>query len=200
MTMVPMVVDLDSIAEHGKMMGLENYSSYLIGNRKVQAMLVPGPEEAKREIVNSYEKEFKAENRARRCPVKNEKGGIMRCPEGRNCEEDCDFYRQHALPTCGTINFSGLDKTDGDGSVSQYEPETPAGYYDSGDREIRLLNDLIRLAEETYPGYGNAIREIYDEKSRRTVAREMNVSKSTFNDHMDEIRDLFKAFLETIDY
>ena len=195
---VPVVLDLDVLKENGMQMGVTGYKPYRIGNRVCQCMFVEGTEEQRKAVINSYEKEFKAETRAQRCAVVSENGGLKRCPDEMKCDE-CPFYRFHAKPKQGNITFSALDLTDDAGNTEAFDPAaTP--YYGQGYREMRLLKDLIRIADEMYPGYGEIIEELRISRSRTEIAEERGIKKSTLNDHIRKIQQAFHKFLEEIDY
>ena len=188
--MVPMVLDLDSIAEHGKMMGVTGYTWYRIGNRRVPVMLVPGTEEQRREIISSYEREFKGEDRSKRCPVAARNGKLKRCPDNKNCDE-CQYYRQHAYPPMGTMTFSDLNMDDGEGNITEYDPETPAGMYQA-ERMVELLDELIDTAEKMHVGFGAVIEDINDQQSRKTISEKRNIPRSTLDYRMNKLKEWYK--------
>ena len=195
---VPMVLDLDALRENGILMGITGFTPYRIGNRVCQCMMVKGTEEQRKAVINSYEKEFKAETRAQRCAVVSENGGLKRCPDEMKCDE-CPFYRFHSKPKQGNITFSALELTDDAGNIEAFDPAA-SPYYGQGDREMRLLKDLMRIAEEMYPGYGEIIEELRISRSRSEIAKERGIKKSTLNDHIRKIQQAFHEFLEDLDY
>lgn len=195
---IPMVVDLDSIKEHGPICGVSRSQirQWKIGNRYLPVVLVPGSKEAYDAYMSSLSKEFKSADRDNRCAVSNGHGKLIRCPECNKCS-DCDYY--YKRNSYGTVLFSDLAVEGNDGEMIDYEAKSPEGYYD-GERYIRMLTDLIAHANEINPTYGHVIELLLDRNSRRGVASEMGLAQSTLTDQVARLKPIVIDFLKNIPY
>lgn len=112
-------------------------------------ILIPGTKEQYDSYLSSFSKEFKAEDRDKRCQISDGKGRSIRCPESNKCK-DCPFY--HSLDKKGyrTLTFSNLSWANEDGL------------------------------------------------SRREIAKELGVPKSTIIDWVKKIQELTLKFMEDI--
>ena len=63
--LIPMVVDKALLLENGMMVGIKksDIKKWTIGCHKVDVVLVPGTQEQYNDIMNTYYREFKAEDR-----------------------------------------------------------------------------------------------------------------------------------------
>ena len=195
---IPMIVDRNAIYEHGRIAGMEHLKiiKKTIGNRKMDAVLVPGTREQYQAITADYSRQFKAEDRDKRCAVPGERGKLIRCPEDNKCSK-CPYYLTRE--EYGTALFSSLAQVDEDGNMQDFEPASPTNYYESN-RELRLLADLIQYVSEIAPEYGTIIQLLYDGYSRRELAAEMGLPKSTVIDKTKKLHAMAKSFFETIPY
>ena len=195
---IPMIVDLDAFDEHGLIMGVarSQIRKWKIGNRIVDVVLVPGTQEQYDSIMDEYYREFKAEDRDKRCSVPGKNGKLIRCPDERKCSE-CPYYlkREHY----GTATFSDLTAKGDDGEEIEFEPESPENYC-SGDRYLRMLDDLIKYAAEIDPEYGTMIQLLHDGMSRRQVAEALGIPKSTVIDRVAKLRKITDEFFDNLTY
>lgn len=90
--LIPMIIDRDSIEEHGMIVGVEKSQirKWKVGNRVVDVVLIPGTKAQYNAVMSSYSAEFKAEDRDKRCEVSNGKGKLIRCPESNKCSQ-CQY-------------------------------------------------------------------------------------------------------------
>ena len=87
--LIPMIVDLDSVDEHGMLAGLSKSAlrTWRVGNRRMTVALVPGTKEVYDGLMSSYSSEFKKKDRDKRCTISDGKGYLIRCPETNKCSE-----------------------------------------------------------------------------------------------------------------
>lgn len=196
--LIPVLIDMDSIKEHGRIAGMDGYKITMsrVCNRILPVVLVPGTKEQYDAIMSDYSREFKAEDRDKRCAVPGKDGKLIRCPDDRKCSE-CPFKEHYG--NCSTITFSGLSTESDDGEILEFEAETPDNYY-CGDREMRILADLIDHVTKIDPEFGTMIQLLHDGKSRRQVADEMGLPKSTVIDRVSKLRKITEEFLDNLAY
>ena len=194
---IPMIVDLDSIKENGKMMGLENIVYRMIKGKLRPVMEIPGSEDQYKTMMSFYENESKKESRSKRCLIPSKYIGLKRCPEGKKCV-DCDYYRNKNF-AFGDATFSDLASVDNNGSTVEFDPAAPSSYL-QGDREIRILKDLSEHAEKMYEGYSEILVELYEGKSQRQIARERNIPQRTLSSRIKKLNAMAKELMENLDY
>lgn len=196
--LIPVIVDKSSIKEHGRIVGMGNYkiTKSRVCNRMENVILVPGTKEQYDAIMSNYSREFKAGERDKRCAVPGEDGKLIRCPECNKCSE-CKYY--YTRNYFGTATFSALSVAGDDGEPMEYEAESPTNY-DSGERYIRILAELIQHVTEIDPSFGKMIQMLHDGKSRRQVAEEMGIPKSTVIDRVAKLRKITDEFLDNLTY
>ena len=196
--LIPMIVDRNAIYENGCIAGMKisEVVKKRVGNRKMDVVLVPGTKEQYQAIMANYSRQFKAEDRDKRCAVPGERGKLIRCTEDNKCSK-CPYYLTRE--EYGTALFSSLAQVDEDGNMQDFEPASPTNYYESN-RELRLLADLIQYVSEIAPEYGTIIQLLYDGYSRRELAAEMGLPKSTVIDKTKKLHAMAKSFFETIPY
>lgn len=196
--LIPMVVDKASLLDNGMMAGIKksDIRKWTIGCHKVDVVLVPGTQEQYNDIMNTYYREFKAEDRDKRCVVSDGKGHLIRCPECNKCKE-CPLYltREHY----GTATFSDLENTNDEGETVPFDPESTHDYNDA-DRYERMLVDLVDHINEVAPEYADLLNLLMDGLSRREAAAELNIPKSTAIDRVAKLRKIVDEFLENLYY
>lgn len=198
--LIPMIVDLDSVDEHGMLAGLSKSAlrTWRVGNRRMTVALVPGTKEVYDGLMSSYSSEFKKKDRNKRCTISDGKGYLIRCPETNKCSE-CPYYYSLDKRAYGTATFSSLTKEDEDGKVTEFEPEAPEGYGD-GERYARILKDLIEYVAELDPEGAEMINLLEQNKSRREIAKILNKPKSTVIDKVNKLKPIVQEFLDNIIY
>ena len=196
--LIPTIVDRDSIREYGRIAGMENskITKSKVCNRTVDVVLEPGTKEQYDAIMSDYSRQFKAEDRDKRCPVPGESGKLIRCPDERKCSE-CPYYLKRE--NYGTATFSTLSMEGDGGEVIEFEPETPENYF-SGDRYLRMLVDFINYASERNPEFKTMVQLLLDGKSRRQIADELGLPKSTVIDRVAKLRKLADEFFDNLTY
>lgn len=196
--LIPVIVDIESVKEHGRIAGMEKYkiTKSRVCNRKLNVILVPGSKSQYDTIMSDYSREFKAEDRDKRCAVPGEDGKLIRCPESRKCSE-CTYYLKRE--EYGTALFSDLSVEGDDGETMEYDPAAPENYND-GDRYLRMLKGLIEYASAKDPNFRLMIELLLDGKSRRQIAEELGIPKSTVIDRVAKLRKIADEFLENLTF
>ena len=77
--LIPMVTTIEAALDYGY--SLKDIRQWRIGNRMCTVILVPGTKEQYDSYLSSFSKEFKAEDRDKRCQISDGKGHAIRCPE-----------------------------------------------------------------------------------------------------------------------
>ena len=196
--LIPMLVDRNVLAENGLIAGVTHSKirKWKIGNRNIEVLLVPGTKEQSQAIMAEYSRQFKAEDRDKRCAVPGERGKLIRCPEDNKCSR-CPYYLTRE--EYGTVLFSSLAQVDEDGDMQDYDPASPTNYNEAN-RELRLLADLIHHLSEIAPAYGIMIQLLHEGYSRREVADKMGLPKSTVIDKVKKLKSLTESFFDNLTY
>lgn len=194
--LIPMIIDRDSIEEHGMILGVEKSQirKWRVGNRIVDVVLTPGTKEQYDAVMSSYSAEFKAEDRDKRCEVSNGKGKLIRCPESNKCSQ-CPYATSLDKKNFGTLTFSCLSAENEDGEENDFEAVTPATY-GSGDIYFGMLNELISRVQEIDPNYGRILQLLSDGFSHREIATEIGIGKSTVTDKVAKIKEIAMDLLD----
>ena len=130
------------------------------------------------------------------CQISDGKGHAIRCPESNKCSE-CPLYHSLDKKGFGTLTFSDLAWTNEDGVEEAYEPVAPEGY-GSADRYLELLQELMAYVGAIRPEYAPVVKLLTDGLSRREIAKELGVPKSTVIDWVKKIQELTLEFMENI--
>ena len=191
---IPEIVDKESFRKNGCIAGMKDYkiTKRRVCNRKSDVILVPGTKEQYDASMSDYSRLFKAEDRDKRCLIPGVDGKLIRCPDSNKCSE-CSYY--YTRENYGTVTFSDLATEDDEGTITEFDPPAPENY-DSGDRYMRLLTDFISFAAERDPQFKAIIELLVDGNSRRQVAEQMGLPKSTVIDKVAKLRKLCDEFLE----
>ena len=192
--LIPMVTTIEAALDYGYSMN--DIRLWRIGNRMCTVVLIPGTKEQYDSYLSSFSKEFKAEDCDKRCQISDGKGHAIRCPESNKCK-DCPFYHSIDKIDYGTLTFSDLSWTNEDGIEEAYEPITPEGY-SSAERYLELLQELMRYVEAIRPEYALVVKLLSDGLTRREIAKELGVPKSTVIDWVKKIQELTLKFMENI--
>ena len=120
-----MVTTIEAALDFGY--SFKDIRQWRIGNRMCTVILVPGTKEQYDSYLSSFSKEFKAEDRDKRCQISDGKGHCIRCPEENKCK-DCPLYHALDKKGFGTLTFSDLAWTNEDGIEEAFEPVSPEGY------------------------------------------------------------------------
>lgn len=192
--LIPMVTTIEAALAFGY--SLKDIRQWRIGNRMCTVILVPGTKEQYDSYLSSFSREFKAEDRDRRCQISDGKGHAIRCPEENECK-DCPLY--HSLDKKGfeILTFSDLTWTNEDDIEEAFEPVSPEGYNNS-DRYLELLQDLMAYVAAIRPEYAPIVKLLSDGLSRREIAKELGIPKSTVIDWVKKIQELTLEFMDTI--
>ena len=164
--LIPMVTTIEAALDYGY--SLKDIRQWRIGNRMCTVILVPGTKEQYDSYLSSFSKEFKAEDRDKRCQISDGKGHTISCPESNKCK-DCPFY--HSLDKKG---------------------------YGSAERYLELLQELMGYVGAIRPEYAPVVKLLSDGLSRREIAKELGVPKSTVIDWVKKIQELTLKFMEDI--
>ncbi|KGK87340.1 helix-turn-helix domain-containing protein [Clostridium sp. HMP27] len=194
--LIPMIIDRDSIEEHGMIVGVEKYQirKWRVGNRIVDVVLIPGTKAQYDAVMSSYSAEFKAEDRDKRCEVSNGKGKLIRCPESNKCSQ-CPYATSLDKKNFGTLTFSCLSAENEDGEEANFEAITPATY-GSADIYLGMINELISRVQEIDPNYGRILQLLSDGFSHREIAAEIGIGKSTVTDKVAKIKEIAMDLLD----
>ena len=101
--LIPMVTTIEAALDYGYSM--KDIRLWRIGNRMCTVILVPGTKDQYDSYLSSFSKEFKAEDRDKRCQISDGKGHAIRCPESNKCK-DCPFYHSLDKKGYGTLTLS----------------------------------------------------------------------------------------------
>ena len=196
--LIPVIVDKESIKANGRIAGMEKYkiTKSRVCNRTLDVIMVPGTKEQYDSIMADYSRQFKAEDRDKRCAVPGKDGKLIRCPECNKCSE-CKYY--YTRDNYGTATFSDLSTEGDDGELMEFDPAAPEDY-NSSERYLRLLADFINFASEKDPQFKSMIELLVDGNSRRQVAEQMGLPKSTVIDRVTKLRKLWDEFADNICY
>lgn len=192
--LIPMVTTIEAALDYGY--SLKDLRQWRIGNRICTVILVPGTKEQYDAYLSSFSKEFKAEDRDKRCQISDGKGHSIRCPEENKCK-DCPLYHSLDKKGFGTLTFSDLAWTNEDGVEEAYEPVAPDGY-DSAGRYLELLQELMEYVAKRRQEYAPVVKLLSDGLSRREIARELGIPKSTVIDWVKRIQELTLEFMENL--
>ena len=88
-------------------------------------------------------------------------------------------------------------RTNEDGIEEAYEPVAPEGY-GTAERYLELLQELMGYVGATRPEYAPVVKLLSDGLSRREIAKELGVPKSTVIDWVKKIQELTLKFMEDI--
>jgi len=193
--LIPMIIDRDSIKEHGMIVGVEKSQirKWRVGNRIVDVVLIPGTKAQYDAVMSSYSVEFKTEDRDKRCEVGNGKGKLIRCPESNKCSQ-CQYSTSLDKKNFGTLTFSCLSAENEDGEEADFEASTPATY-GSADIYFGMLNELISRVQEIDPNYGRILQLLSDGFSHKEIADEIGMGKSTVTDKVTKIKAIVMDLL-----
>ena len=112
-------------------------------------------------------------------------------------KEQYDSYLSSFSKGYGTLTFSDLTWTNEDGIEEAYEPVAPEGY-GSAERYLELLQELMGYVGAIRPEYAPVVKLLSDGLSRREIAKELGVPKSTIIDWVKKIQELTLKFMEDI--
>lgn len=192
--LIPMITTIEAALDYGYSMN--DIRLWRIDNRLCTVILVPGTKEQYEAYLSSFSKEFRAENRDKRCQVSDGKKHSIRCPEENTCEA-CPFYHSLDKKDFGTLPFSDLTRTNEDGIEEVYEPTAPEGY-NSADQYLKLLQKLTAYVADIRPEYASIVKMLSDGLSHREIAKELGIPKSTVIDWIKKIQELTLEFMETL--
>lgn len=193
---IPMIIDRESIEEHGMIAGVEKSQirKWRVGNRMVDVVLVPGTKAQYDGVMSSYSKEFKAEDRDKRCEVSNGKGKLIRCPESNKCSQ-CSYATSLDKKNFGTLTFSCLSTDNEDGTNTDFEVASQTTY-NSADVYLDMLSELISHVQEIDSNYGRILQLLSDGFSHREIATETGMGKSTVSDKVRKIKEIVKDLFD----
>lgn len=208
---IPVIIDMDSVDENGMMAGItkSDLRTKRVCNRMKKVVYVRGSKEAYDAIMSSYSKEFKAEDRDRRCMVEGEGGRLIRCPEQvldpetgkmvtRSCK-DCPYYTSLDKKDFHTATFSDLSSENDQGETVEYEPGT-CDFMFSGDRYLKILEDLISHVNEINPMYGEIIRLREAGADQKSIAQSIGKSQPSVVAYLKNLKPIVEEFLENLIY
>lgn len=192
--LIPMVTTIEAALDYGYSM--KDIRQWRIGNRMCTVIPMPCTKEQYDAYLSSFSREFKTEDRDKRCQINDGKGHLIRCPEENKCK-DCPLYHSLDKKGCGTLTFSNLAWRNEEGVEEAYEPAAPDGY-NSADWYLHLLKELMAYVAKTRPKYTPVVKLLSDGLSRREIAKELGVPKSTVIDWVKKIQELTLEFMDTL--
>ncbi|QHQ63462.1 hypothetical protein Ana3638_24015 [Anaerocolumna sedimenticola] len=193
--LIPMIIDRDSIEEHGMIAGVKKSQirKWRVGNRKVDVVLIPGTKAQYDAVMSSYSAEFKAADRDKRCEVSNGSGKLIRCPETNKCSQ-CPYATSLDKKNFGILTFSCLAAENVDNEETEFEAVAPATY-GAADIYLGMLNELISRVQEIDPNYSKILQLLSDGFSHKEIADEIGIGKSTVTDKVGKIKAIVMDLL-----
>lgn len=188
--LIPMITTVEAALDFGY--SRKDIRMWRVGNRILPVILVPGTKEQYDAYINSFVREYKQEDRDKRCQIPGENGCLIRCPEENKCRT-CPYHQSMDKEAQGTVTFSDLAIRNEDGSEEEYEPVTPEGYFDDYEQ---VCEDLIRYVAEKKPECEEVVKLLLEGYSRREIAQVLNLPKSSVIDWAKKIQALTKEFLD----
>jgi hypothetical protein len=176
-------------------------------NREKNVVYVRGNKEMYDGVMSTYSAEFKKEDRDRRCHVKGENGGLIRCPEQvrdpetgrmmhRSCE-DCPYYNSLDKRDYYTASFSDLSSETEEGDCAEFIPGT-GDMMPGGDRYLMILEELIEHVSELNPDYGEIIRLREQGMGQKDIAEAIGKSQPSVAAYLKGLRPVVEEFLENL--
>jgi len=193
--LIPMIIDRDSIEEHGMIAGVKKSQirKWRVGNRIVDVVLIPGTKAQYDAVMSSYSAEFKAEDRDKRCEASNGKGKLIRCPESNKCSQ-CPYAISLDKRNFGTLTFSCLSAENEETNFEAAAPPT----YGVADIYLDMLNELISHVQKIDPNYGKILQLLSDGFSHREIADKIGIGKSTVTDKVAKIKVIVMDLLDNM--
>jgi hypothetical protein len=193
--LIPMIVDRDSIEEHGIIAGVKKSQirKWRIGNRLVDVVLVPGTKAQYDAVMSSYSAEFKAKDRDKRCEISNGKGKLIRCPESNKCSQ-CPYAISLDKRNFGTLTYSCLAAENEEMNFEAAAPPT----YGAADIYLDMLKELISHVQKIDPNYGKILQLLSDGFSHREIGDKIGMGKSTVTDKVAKIKVIVMDLLDNM--
>lgn len=190
--LIPMITTIEAALDFGY--SRSDIRMWRVGNRTLPVILVPGTQEQYEAYINSFVREFKEEDRDKRCQIPGKNGKLIRCPDEKKCRE-CPYHCSLDKEAQGTAVFSDLTTVNADGSEEPFEPISPEGY-NSSDEYYRMVENLVAYLSAKRAEYGAIARLLLDGYSRREIADALNLPKSSVIDWAKKIQELTTEFLD----
>lgn len=208
---IPVILDMDSIDENGMIAGMSKSDIHKkrVCNRQSKVAYVNGSKELYDEVMDTYYKEFKREDRAKRCSIGNGNGRLIRCPEiivnpktgekvANNCE-NCPYYNSLDKQEYFTIPFSTLAHQNDDGDVTEFEPSVDKMENES-ERYIKMLEELIEHVKELDPVLAEVIRLREKGMGQTEIGQAIGKSQASVNAYLKKLKPIVDEFLEQLIY
>ena len=208
---IPVIIDMDSVDENGMIAGVSkrDLRTKRVCDRTQKVVYVRGTKEQYDAIMDTYSKEFKAEARDRRCSVKGESGKLIRCPEqvkdpetGEmkcNSCKDCPYYYSMDKKDYYTASFSDLSTENDQGEVTEFDPGT-SEMMPSGDRYLKILEDLIAHVAEINPLYGDITRMREQGVGQADIANSIGKSQASVAAYLKAMKPIIEEFMDNLIY
>ena len=208
---IPVIVEMDSVDEHGMVSGISrsDLRKKRVCNRAMKVVFVRGTKEQYDVVMSSYSKEFKAEDRDRRCMVSGEDGKLIRCPEqvldsrtGKmkcNSCKNCPYYYSLDKKEYYTAAFSDLASCSDDDDLEDFEPGTSKSMSD-GERYYRILQDLIESVREKDPVLADILRLKEGGMSQSKIGEQVGIDQRRISEMIKAFKPKMDKFLANLLY
>ena len=208
---IPVIIDMDSVDENGMIAGISkrDLKTKRVCDRTKKVVFVRGTKKQYDAVMDTYSKEFKAEARDRRCTVKGESGKLIRCPEqvkdpvtGEmkcNSCKNCPYYYSMDKKDYYTASFSDLSTENEQGDVTEFEPGS-SDMMPSGDRYLKILEDLIAHVTEINPLYGDIIRMREQGVGQADIAKNIGKSQASVAAYLKALKPVIEEFMDNLIY
>lgn len=208
---IPVILDMDAIDENGMIADItrRDIRKKRVCNRAEKVVFVRGTKEQYNAIMSSYSKEFKAEDRNRRCMVSGEDGKLIRCPEqvldpetGKmecNSCKNCPYYYSMDKKDYYTATFSDFASGSDEDDLEEFEPGTSKTMSD-GERYYRILQDLIESVREKDPVLAEIIRLKEDGMSQSKIGEQVGIDQRRISEMLKAFKPEMEKFLANLLY
>lgn len=180
--------------EDAKAMGFKNSELAIrhIGVRNYTCVKTQGTLEFAEKYNRMLENEQRAEFREKRCLISDGKGGFIRCPECKHCN-DCKKRLDFNFTTNKPVSLEKLTQ----GDTEEDKAIDIEGRYESQADILShiILEDLIQYLG-TFEGkqYDRIFKMLYDQHGTKEIADDLGLAWSTAKDAITKVRKLAQEF------
>lgn len=208
---IPVIVDAEPDDDQVIIAGVKkrDLRNKRVCSRNKQVVFVRGSKEEYDAIMSMYSKEFKAEDRDRRCMISGKDGKLIRCPEQvadpvtgeKKCNscKNCPYYYSLDKKSYYTATFSDLSSENEDGEEVGFDPGTEKNMGD-GERYYRILEDLIESVREKDPILADIIRLKEDGMSQSKIGEQVALDQRRVGEKLKAFMPEMKQFLDNLLY
>lgn len=182
---IPVIIDMDSVDENGMIAGISkrDLKTKRVCDRTQKVVFVRGTKEQYDAVMDTYSKEFKPET------------GEMKCNSCKNCP----YYYSMDKKDYYTASFSDLSTENEHGDVTEFEPDS-SDMMPSGDRYLKILEDLIAHVTEINPLYGNIIRMREQGIGQADIAKNIGKSQDSVAAYLKALKPVIEEFMDNLIY